>query len=69
MLLLLYRAMFTVFTAPLKAIVVEALQEVLVDYAVDDPGAGGLEWCCKCRTETLYGICPECQPMKYARLP
>ena len=33
------------------------------------PGAGGLVNCAVCGGSTQWGVCPKCQPVRFARLP
>jgi hypothetical protein len=63
-------AFFTVLVVtPFKTILRDVVREVMLEFAVDDPNAGGPVACIKCDGETESGICPECQPLAYARLP
>ena len=54
---------------PVKNMIGEVVRDVMIEFTVDDPRAGGPLSCYKCGGETEHGVCPQCQPLAYARLP
>lgn len=61
-------AFFATLLAPLRNMLADVVREVMVEFTVDDPSAGGPYACYKCDGETEHGVCPQCQPLAYARL-
>jgi len=55
-------------TGPLRALIIDSVREGMLEFALDDPRAGGPCSCAKCDADTVYGVCPQCQPLAYSRL-
>lgn len=67
--MLMIAAIWNWLMTPLKNLVADAVHDALMEFAMDDPRAGGPHGCRQCGAVTECGVCAECQPMQYARLP
>lgn len=63
----MFNTLWYILSAPLRRVLTDAVHDAMVEFAVDDPRAGGPYHCRKCERVTECGTCSECQPLAYAR--